>query len=420
MYSFIGWLAETTVAIIKNKKYSNRGVLNGPVCTIYGIAAVFISVGFNDLKDTWIFLFVGTMSVSTFIEWITGRVLERTHHKRWWNYSNKKWNIDGYICLQYSLLWGALGVAGLKYMNPLLLKLYAMIPLSALRIAIWIALALVMLDATGVYVVAIGLQGKFKQVKDINTRIGNVTFKLGNWIASRINKRIERAYPNLQERPKVAELKTAFAQGCGFYKLVILFFIGALLGDITETIFCRLSVGVWMSRSSVVWGSFSIVWGLAIMIATALLYNYRERADRFLFLLGTVLGGVYEYLCSVFTELVFGKVFWDYSAIPFNLGGRINLLYCFFWGIAAVVWFKKLYPFFSSLIEKIPVMFGKIITWILIVFMVCNVMVSSLAMVRYSMREQGIAATSDWEEWMDEHYGDETMERIYPNAKTKN
>lgn len=63
-----------------------------------------------------------------------------------------------------------------------------------------------------------------------------------------------------------------------------------------------------------------------------------------MFLTGTLLGGAYEYLCSVFTELVFGKVFWDYSKIPFNLGGRINLLYCFFWGIAAVVWFKILFP----------------------------------------------------------------------------
>ena len=88
----------------------------------------------------------------------------------------------------------------------------------------------------------------------------------------------------------------------------------------------------WMSRSSVVSESFSIVWGLAIALVTALLYKYKDRSDSFLFGMGTFLGGAYEYLCSVFTELVFGKVFWDYSAIPFNLGGRINLLYCFFLG----------------------------------------------------------------------------------------
>lgn len=75
-----------------------------------------------------------------------------------------------------------------------------------------------------------------------------------------------------------------------------------------------------MSRSSVVWGPFSIVWGLAIALVTAMLYKYRNRSDGFLFLAGTFLGGAYEYFCSVFTEMVFGTVFWDYSEIPFNLG----------------------------------------------------------------------------------------------------
>lgn len=143
-----------------------------------------------------------------------------------------------------------------------------------------------------------------------------------------------------------------FAEGCSFYKIVLLFIIGAFLGDITETIFCRITAGVWMSRSSLVWGPFSIVWGLAIALATWFLYNYRDRSDGFLFAFGTFLGGAYEYICSVFTEIVFGKVFWDYSDIPFNLGGRINLLYCFFWGIAAVVWLKNSILSFRAGLKK--------------------------------------------------------------------
>lgn len=118
---------------------------------------------------------------------------------------------------------------------------------------------------------------------------------------------------------------------------------------------------------------------------------------------GTFLGGAYEYLCSVFTEIFFGKVFWDYSKLPFNLGGRINLLYCFFWGIAAVVWFKKVYPFLSGLIEKIPVRPGKIITWILTVFMCCNMIVSSAALMRYDQRAQGVEAQNQIEKWVDTH-----------------
>src|SRR5699024_1555493 len=178
------------------------------------------------------------------------------------------------------------------------------------------------------------------------------------------DRRIRRAYPNVIHKKK-EEKETAgvFAAGCGFYKLFWLLVIGSLLGDIVETIFCRLKMGVWMSRSSLVWGPFSLVWGVAIAAASLLLYKYRDRSDRFLFLAGTFLGGAYEYLCSVLSELVFGKVFWDYSQMMFNLGGRINLLYCFFWGIAAVIWMKGLYPVFSRWIEKIPMRAGKILTW---------------------------------------------------------
>lgn len=197
----------------------------------------------------------------------------------------------------------------------------------------------------------------------------------------------------------------------------MLFMIGAFLGDITETLFCRVTAGVWMSRSSVVWGPFSIVWGLAIALVTALLYKYKDKGDRFLFLTGTLLGGAYEYFCSVFTELVFGKVFWDYSKIPFNLGGRINLLYCFFWGIAAVVWFKILFPPVEKWIEKIPAVAGKILTWVLLGFMVCNILVSCVALVRYDERGNGVQATNAVQKWADAHYDDAKMKKIYPNAK---
>ena len=207
-----------------------------------------------------------------------------------------------------------------------------------------------------------------------------------------------------------------FAEGCDFYKVFVLFIIGAFLGDITEMIFCRLTVGVWMSRSSVVWGPFSVVWGLGIAAVTALLYRYRSRSDSFLFCAGTLLGGVYEYVCSVFTELVFGTVFWDYSDMPFNFDGRTNLLFCFFWGIAVVVWFKLLYPPLSRLIERIPMRYGKIATWALIVFMAGDMLVSSMALTRYDQRSRGMQAEQGWQVTMDERFGDERMERIYPNA----
>lgn len=415
LYSFGGWLGETIVGIIKNKRFTNKGFLNGPYCLIYGIAAAMVTVGFQDLDESWMFLFIGCMVLCTVIEWIAANILEKFSHIRLWNYSKKKFNMDGYICLQYSVLWGILGVAGLKYLNPLLIRFYYMIPASPLKICLWIIFGIVVVDIVGSCTAVKGISHKYPRVEAVNHKLTDTRIRLGNWIARRINKRLENAYPEISRQRETKEKSAVFAGGCGFYKLFMLFMIGALLGDIIETIYCRLAGGVWMSRSSVVWGSFSIVWGLGVMFATAFLYNYRNRPGSYLFVFGTVMGGVYEYLCSVFTELVFGQVFWDYSSMPFNLGGRINLLYCFFWGIAAVVWLKKLFPLISGLIEKIPVRPGKIITWVLLVFMICNIAVSGLALARYTQRSEGIQADSRMDKWLDSRFGDERLEWIYPN-----
>jgi uncharacterized membrane protein len=273
-------------------------------------------------------------------------------------------------------------------------------------------------DVFASFMLLTGISRNPKQWEETDAQIDKLSARLSSWISERVERRVKKAYPRVRKtEKKAAEKSDAFASGCGFYKIVLLFIIGAFLGDITETIFCRITMGVWMSRSSVVWGPFSIVWGLAIALVTALLYKYKDRSNTFLFLIGTLLGGAYEYLCSVFTEIFFGKVFWDYSNIPFNLGGRINLLYCFFWGIAAVVWFKRLYPPLEKWIERIPQKVGKIITWGLLVFMCCNIMVSCMALVRYDEREKGIRAETRWEHWTDEHYDDAKMKKIYPNAK---
>lgn len=418
IYSFFGWILETIAAVAKKKKFVNRGVLNGPLCGVYGIAALVIMAGTEELRDSWFFLFLGSMILATVIEWFTGKLLEKIHHHRWWDYSNRKWNLDGYICLQYSIIWGLLGALCVKYANPMLFKLYRMIPFSVLKIVLIVLLALLVVDGIGSYMTIFHITGKLPGVEKANGRMTAATLRFGNWIASHVESRMFKAHPSIGNEELTRSKPEVFAQGCSFYKLTSLFFIGAFLGDITETIFCRITAGVWMSRSSVVWGPFSIVWGLAIVLATMFLYNYISKPDSFIFIFGTVLGGAYEYVCSVFTELVFGKVFWDYSKIPFNLGGRINLLYCFFWGIAAVVWLKLAYPLLSDYIEKIPMKIGKIISWVLIVFMLVNMCVSAMALTRYSAREQGQPAQTGWEKAMDEHFDDERMERIYPNAKT--
>ena len=418
IYSFVGWILETIFAITKQRKIINRGLINGPFCTVYGFTGVLITVALKDLSGVWLFLF--SAIYASVIEWVAGKIIEKICHERWWNYENNKFNLGGYISLQTSVLWGVLGFIAVTFTNSLLIDAYKLIPFMVIRIILIVVVVALAADMIFSLLILYYNGRGIEKVKSANNNFTKLSRKLEKWLISRVNNRKNKAYPKTVKVEKEAKDKTVFAYGCGFYKLVVLFFVGAFVGDIIETIFCRITMGEWMSRSSVVWGPFSIVWGLAIAAATLMLYKYKDTSDGFLFLIGTGLGGAYEYLCSVFTEIVFGKVFWDYSDIPFNLGGRINLLYCFFWGIAAVVWFKLIYTRLSKVIEKIPVKFGKITTWILVVFMIANVLMSCFALTRYDQREKGIDAKQSWQVWLDKHYDDEKMMRIYPNAIVTN
>lgn len=418
IYSFFGWVLETVAAAVKHKRFLNRGFINSPLCIIYGITACIVTVFFHELNGLW--LFAASVIMSTVVEWAAGHLSERFFHERWWDYSNRKWNLDGYICLSMSLFWGLLCTIALTWGNGLLLKVFHLLPALAGDILVWTLAVLLLFDILATAIVLRGRSKNIEKWESIDAWLDSISSRMGRFIYTHVNQRIKKAYPEAKHKEAEMAKTDVFAYGCGFHKILWLFIIGAFLGDIVETIFCRVTGGVWMSRSSVVWGPFSIVWGLAIAAATLLLYKYKDRSDAFIFGAGTFLGGAYEYICSVFTEIVFGQVFWDYSHMPFNLGGRINLLYCFFWGFAAVVWIKIFYPKISAWIEKVPVKTGKIISWILVVFMSCNIAVSCMALVRVNERSAGIEASRQWQEIMDERFDDERMHRIYPNAISVN
>lgn len=402
-YSFFGWVLETANGAMKQRRFVNRGLVNGPFCVIYGVSAAVIAVFGQELSDFW--LFAGAAVLTTVAEWAAGHMIEGIYHEKWWDYSGLPWNLDGYICLPMSLFWGLLGFVSMRWGNRWLLWIFDLLPPGILKIGLLVLAAALLLDISATLII---LSGRSKVLA--RWRIVDAWFTaLSRWIEGRIQK----AYVGLGTEKKAAADR---ADRCSFHELILLFVAGAFLGDVTETIFCRITAGVWMSRSSVVYGPFSIVWGLAIALVTALLYRYRNSRDGFLFAAGTILGGVYEYFCSVFTELMFGTVFWDYSHIPFNLGGRINLLYCFFWGIAAVFWFKGLYPLFVRAMKKIALRPRKLLAYGLLIFMTADILISCGALIRSAQRREGIPAVQSWQQTMDEEFDDERLKKIYPNA----
>ena len=272
---------------------------------------------------------------------------------------------------------------------------------------------------TGCRIYAPGIDCAFTRhpvLEQLNQRLGERSDTLRRRIALYIEKRIQYAYPAAARQEQTA-LRKGEKNFLSVSDLLWLFVIGAFLGDMVETVFCRVTAGVWMSRSSLVWGPFSVVWGLALVLATVLLRQEKDRSDRYLFAFGTVMGGVYEYVCSAVTELLFGTVFWDYSKFKFNLGGRINLLYCFFWGIAAVIWMRYGYPLVLRGMKKVRSRVRPWMTALLAVFMAVNMLTSALALARYDARTSGEAPKNSIDMLLDAHFDDARMERIYPNAK---
>lgn len=210
-----------------------------------------------------------------------------------------------------------------------------------------------------------------------------------------------------------------FAKGYNIYKLIWIFLSCSFIGAIVEIVFCYFTMGKLMSRSSLLYGQFSIVWGFGCVLLTILLHNMEGKRDLSIFFVGTFAGGIYEYICSLIAEGLFGVRFWDYSDIPFNVDGRINLLFCFFWGLIAVVWVQNIYPFLSEKIEQIPVKYGKQLTWVLSVLMVCNMCISALALIRAYQRQRDIPPQSAISEYLDEEYPDSYIAKRYQNILPK-
>ena len=206
-----------------------------------------------------------------------------------------------------------------------------------------------------------------------------------------------------------------FAQGKSFYKLFWVFFIGCFLGVMVERIWCFVRYGLYEPRVGLIYGPFNLVYGIGAWALTLALYPFRNRGKIFSFIGGALVGSAVEYACSWFQEMVFGSVSWDYSSQPFNLNGRICLLYSIYWGVLGVLWIKELYPRMAKVILKIPNKVGKPLTFVLLIFMVFNTVMTGLTTLRWMERCQGKPADNAFEVYFDEHYPNERMESILSN-----
>ena len=141
IYSFLGWLWETCYVSVRKGKLINRGFINGPLCTIYGCGALAVYLILLPVSGDLLLLFVGGVVVATALEYVTAALMENIFHTSWWDYSDKKFNFQGRICLGVSLGWGVLTVLLFRVLHPLVEKLVAIYPVYVGKIAVCVIAA---------------------------------------------------------------------------------------------------------------------------------------------------------------------------------------------------------------------------------------------------------------------------------------
>ncbi len=411
IYSFLGWAAEVVFFAVRDHKLRNRGFFNLPFCLSYGVVMDILIVMLPTMNGRYVEQYVTSLVVASVVTFLSAALAKRVSRTVLWQYQENNLFSGRRKQLLLGLLHGLAFYAAYLLLHPLIFTLVELLP--DLVIGIISLVLAVLLAADFVTILVILRRGRTPEAVE-KLRQESRKQTLAQRICHAIWHRLDKAYPewDAMERPAG---KPIFAEGVCFDKLVWVFLITSFLGDIIETFYCRIVGGIWMSRSSLIYGTFSVVWGIGAVVLTVVLRRLAGKEDRYIFLAGCVIGGVYEYLCSVFTEYVFGTTFWDYSEMPFNFGGRTNLLFCIFWGLLAVAWMKLLYPPISRLVEKIPPVTGKVLTWIVLVLLILDAILSAGAMLRYVARQSDPIAHNAVEQFLDMAYPDKFIQWLWPN-----
>lgn len=202
-----------------------------------------------------------------------------------------------------------------------------------------------------------------------------------------------------------------------FYNYFWIFIFGSIFGVISESIWRIVTRGIFVTRVGVIYGPFNPVYGIALVVMTILLIRFSNKSILFIILFSTLLGGGFEYFASYLQEILFGTVSWDYNKFAFNINGRANVPYAILWGLMCATWITVFYPATIDFIEKIPPKPGVFLTYLLLVFMTFNILISGAAVYRESERAQNIPAQNSVQVFLDTHYPDDFLHKIYPNMK---
>ena len=171
----------------------NRGFLNGPYCPIYGCGIVIVVSILNPIKDNLFVLFFGSLLLTTVLEFLTGFLLEKIFHNKWWDYSDYPFNIKGYVCLKFSLYWGLACTFVMDIIHPMIYKLISILPFVAGVIILLVIMVIFTTDIVISVLTILKLNQRLKSMDDIAKRIHNISDEIGEKVYKNVSTVMDKS-----------------------------------------------------------------------------------------------------------------------------------------------------------------------------------------------------------------------------------
>lgn len=219
---FTGWLCEVAFAAVKQRKFVNRGFLNGPFCPIYGFGLVWMDFALGRFRGNMAVVLIGSMVVGSALELAAGFLLEKVFKQKWWDYSDEPHNFHGYICLNFSIVWGIAGGVIVRLVMPALKEMILLMP-EKLGAGLLIVFGGLLLADFAVTVFSIlGLNRRLKNIEIVSAKLREGSGKFGELFSSTVidikdwyeSSELKEQYEGLSKRAKkeVDALKSRYQQ----------------------------------------------------------------------------------------------------------------------------------------------------------------------------------------------------------------
>lgn len=214
IYAVFGWCLEVVYQAVELGKFINRGFLNGPYCPIYGVGVIIVIGCLNPIKDNILVLYIGSVLLTSALEFVTGFILEKIFHQKWWDYTDEHFNVMGYVCLKFSLLWGVACLIVVRMIHPLIERFVNWIP-HTLGIILLIAVYIGFISDIVMTVLGImHIKKRIRLLESISAEMRKISDHSGERLYGAVaeirEKSEELSEKNDARREKMEELKAKY------------------------------------------------------------------------------------------------------------------------------------------------------------------------------------------------------------------